>query len=158
MTTHEPLAHIRHVGLDLAFGLGPIGPAEAQAEAVVVGRGERFRMEAALATGERADVLAYDRPRAVVRDLARDTAEVGEGGAVVGPEADEVLRAGEANERVARMAEHHVEAVQRQLQPGLAAKRRLVRPIHLRLVAGRRLAKRSSGQGSGRGRGRARST
>jgi hypothetical protein len=44
-----------------------------------------------------------------------------------------MLRARQSAERIAGMAEDHVEAVQRQLQPEAGADRLLVRPIDLRL-------------------------
>jgi hypothetical protein len=40
MAAQQAAAPVGDVGLDLALGLGPVGPAEAQLEAVVVGAGQ----------------------------------------------------------------------------------------------------------------------
>jgi hypothetical protein len=60
-------------------------------------------------------------------------AEVRERRAVTRPERDEILRAGQPAERVTGVTEHHVEAVQRQLQPRAGPDRLLMRPVDLRL-------------------------
>jgi hypothetical protein len=90
-------------------------------------RGQGFGVELVLA--ERAlaaDVGAHDGLGAVVEQLARDAAEVPERGALAGPEGHQILRARERAERVAGVAEDHVEAVERQLDPRARADRLLV--------------------------------
>ena len=83
-----------------------------------------------------ADVLTHDRLGAVIEQLVRHTTEVRERRPVTRPERDEVLGAGQPAERVARVAEDHVEAVERQLQPRAGADRLLVGPVDLRLEPG----------------------
>ena len=140
VAAQEALAHVGDVGLDLALGLRPVGAAEADAKAVVVGRGERLGMQAPLALKALgSDVGAHHGLRAVIEQLGRDAAEVGKGGAVTGPEGHEVKRAHETAEGVARVAEHHVEAVEGQLEPRARPDRLLVGPVDLGLVAGRGL-------------------
>jgi hypothetical protein len=100
-------------------------------------RGKRFGVkDPALERHLPADVLAYHRLGPVVEQLVRDTAKVLERRAVTRPEGDQVLRARQPTEALTRVAEHHVEAVQRQLQPRAAADRLLVGPIDLRLMPG----------------------
>src|SRR3954447_23356252 len=99
-------------------------------------RGQRLRVERVLA--ERAlatDVGTDDGLDAVIKQLARDAPEVRERRAVTRPEGHQILRAGERAERVARVAEDHVKAIQRQLQPRARRDRLLVRPVDLRLMA-----------------------
>jgi hypothetical protein len=84
-------------------------------------------------------MLAHHGLGAVIEQLARHPAKVPERRPVTGPERHQILGAGHGAERVARMAEHHVKAVERQLQPRARAERLLVRPIDLRLMARRRL-------------------
>jgi hypothetical protein len=66
-----------------------------------------------------ADVLSHHGLRSVIEQLPRNTPEVRERRPVARPERDEILRAGQPTERIPGMAEDHVEAVQRQLQPEL---------------------------------------
>ena len=85
------------------------------------------------------DVALHDRLRAVIKQLTWDATKVGERLAVTRPERHEILRARQRAERIPRVAEHHVKAVERELQPRSRADRLLVRPVDLRLVPGRRL-------------------
>jgi hypothetical protein len=90
-------------------------------------RGQRLGMEHVLAQAPFAtDVGADDGLGPVIEQLARDAAEVPECRPVTRPERDQVLGAGERAERVARVPEDHVEAIQRQLQPRTRADRVLV--------------------------------
>jgi hypothetical protein len=82
-----------------------------------------------------ADVLAHHRLGAVVEQLVRHAAEVLKRRTVIRPERDQILGAGQPAERVAGVAEHHVEAVERQLQAGARADRLLMGPVDLRLKA-----------------------
>jgi hypothetical protein len=62
-----------------------------------------------------------------------------ERGTVTRPERHEVLRTRQRAERITRMAEHHVKAIQRQLQTRTRADRLLMGPVDLRLMTRRRL-------------------
>lgn len=136
----QTLAHVGNVGFDLALGLGTIGAAEAQLEAVVVGAGQGLGVvETITRASLGADMGAHDRLGAVVEDLLRDSAEVGEGGSVAGPEGDQILGADQPDEGIATVTQHHVEAVERQLQPRGGAGRLLMGAVDLGLMAGRRL-------------------
>src|SRR3954471_16124930 len=136
----QPLADVGDVRLDLALGLRPIGLAQAQREAVVMRRGERLGMKLVLAQRAlAADMGADDGLGAVIEQLARNTAEMRERRAVTRPEGDQVLRTGQRAERVARMAEDHVKAIERQLQARAGHDRVLMGPVDLRLMTGPRL-------------------
>jgi hypothetical protein len=80
-----------------------------------------------------ADMRPDDGLGAVIQELARNPTEMTKRLAVTRPEGDQVLRASQRAERITRMTEHHVKAVQRQLQPRAGANRLLVRPVNLRL-------------------------
>src|SRR5436190_21930785 len=79
-----------------------------------------------------ADMLAHHRLGPVIQKLVRDPAKVFERRPVTRPEGDQVLGAGQPTERITGVPEHHVKAVQRQLQPRAGTDRLLVRPIDLR--------------------------
>ena len=109
MGAQQPLANVGDVGLDLALGLGPVGLAEPQREAVVMRRRQPPRMKHVLAQAPFAtDVGADDGLGTVIEQLAWDAAEVPERCPVAGPERDEVLGAGQRAERVPGVARDHV--------------------------------------------------
>ena len=84
----EVLADVAERPLDLALGLGPVGPAGLGLEAVVRGRGRRGAVVDDAALG----VLADDRGlHAVVEDLARHAADRLEGGDVAAQDGLQVL-------------------------------------------------------------------
>jgi hypothetical protein len=140
MAADQSLADPGHVVLDLPLRLRAVGLAEAHREPVVMrGRQGLGMKDPLLDRHVLADVLAHHGLGAVVEQLVRDAAEVRERRPVTRPERDQVLRAGQPAERIARMAEHHVEAVERQLQPRAGPDRLLMRPVDLRLEPGTRL-------------------
>lgn len=85
-----------------------------------------------------ADVTADDGLGAVVEDGGRHAAEVGKGADMTTPEGGEVLARHEAGERVARVGEGHVEAVD-VLGAGQGLDHPFIAPIHLGLGSGQHL-------------------
>ncbi len=135
--TEKALTDIGDVGLDLAFRLRPVSTTQPHGEAVMVRGGQRLRVKDPLPDRDfPANMAAHNRLGAVIEQLARDPAEVRERGTMARPERHEILRTSQRAKRVPRMAENHVKAIERQLQPRSRADRLLMRPVDLRLVPG----------------------
>lgn len=129
------LARESHDALDLALGLGPVGPAQLDGEVVVRRERDRLGIKLDVAVATPPDVVLDDRLGAVVEDRRRHAAEVIEGAPVAVPEGGEVLGGEVATERVARVGKHHVEAVDGKLSGG-RDDRSFVAPVDLGLGAG----------------------
>src|SRR5215204_1974865 len=83
----QPAPDVVYVGLDLPFGLRPVGFAQPYPETVVHRRGQSLRVkELAFQALLAADEPEDHRLRTIVEDLLGHPAEVGEGGAVAPPE------------------------------------------------------------------------
>ncbi len=133
----EVLADVAERPLDLALGLGPIGPTGARLEAVVPREVEK----GAVVDDEAVGILADHRGlHAVVEDLARRAADRFERGDVAAQDGLQVLVHDEARPDQARVAEHHREQPDDARDAGLVGELDLeAGEIDLRLLAGRRL-------------------
>ena len=133
----EVLADVAVRPLDLALGLGPVGPAGLGVEAVVAGEVDQRPVVDDVALG----VLAQDRGlHPVIEDLARHAVERGEGGEVAAQHGLQVLVQDEAGPEQAAVAEHQGEQPDDPGHPRLVGERHLeLGEVDLRLVAGRRL-------------------
>jgi hypothetical protein len=133
----EVLADVAVRPLDLALGLGPVGPAGLRVVAVVAGEVDQRSIVDDVARG----VLTQDRGlHPVVENLARHTTKGREGSEVATEHGLQVLVQDEAGPEPAAVAEHQ------RKQPDDACDARLVGKHHLklgeldlRLVAGRGL-------------------
>ncbi len=114
----EVLADVAVRPLDLALGLGPVGPAGLGVEAVVAGEVDQRPVVDDVALG----VLAADRGlHPVVEDLARHALERGEGGEVAAQHGLQVLVQDEARPEQAAVAEHQGEQPDNRVTPGSSA-------------------------------------
>ena len=133
----EVLADVAVRPLDLALGLGPVGPAGLRVEAVVAGEVDQRPIVDDVALG----VLTQDRGlHPVVEDLARHAVERREGSQVAAEHGLQVLMQDEAGPEQAAVAEHQGEQPDDPDHPRLVGERHLeLGEVDLRLVAGRRL-------------------
>jgi hypothetical protein len=133
----EVLADVAVRPLDLAFGLGPVGPAGLRVVAVVAGEVDQRSIVDDVARG----VLTQDRGlHPIVENLARHTTKRREGSQVATEHGLQVLVQDKAGPEQAAVAEHQGEQPDDPCHPRFVGERHLeLGEVDLRLVTGRGL-------------------